>query len=496
MSKIKINQTVSQKQTQTLLIKPKMLQSLEILQAPILELETYLAQELQKNPMLELLEDDMEDKEKDNDKKESESKEEEKIDKEDDGIDEEMKELLEETQQLSEVLDAWAEFSTENYGLKQASEEADFEEKYSTNRNMITQEDIRDEFLEQLNYLGLNELEHDFAEELVESVNAHGYLPEDFDMFELSDEYHIDACRAEEIHLKILNLSPKGITARNMAECLIVQLDEEDPHFEHVQQILREDFSDLIHMRYKKIASKYGVSEKVITIWKEVISHLDPKPGLRILPLNPDYITPDVIIKKVGDRFEIISNDFSFSKVRLSRNYLNILKQVKNDRNAADYVREKINAAKFIIKSVYLRGRTLERVVRAIIKFQPDFFHEERGVLRPLTYSVIAEELGVNESTISRVVRSKYAETAYGTMCLKDFFTSKAGKDENYNSVSRHSVEIRIQELIKDEDKAKPYSDLDIANILKKEGTTVSRRVVTKYRKKMGILNSHLRSKK
>lgn len=493
MSKIKINQSVSQRQTQTLLIKPKMLQSLEILQAPILELETYLAQELQKNPMLEMLEEDQDDKEKDGKEEEKTEQEEKEIE---DTEDDELKELLDETRELSEVLDAWAEYSTENHGVKQASEEADFEEKYSANRNMITDTSQYDEFLSQLEDLDLEPLEFDFAEELLESVNDHGYLPEEFSILQLAEEYHIAAERAEEIHVMLLQLNPRGITSTNISECLMVQLENGNPHYEHVAQIIREDFDDLIHMRYRKIASKYGVSDKTVSLWKEIISHLDPKPGLRILPLNPDYITPDVTIKKIGQRFEIISNDFSFSRVKLSRNYLNVLKQVKNDRNAAEFVREKINAAKFIIKSVYLRGRTLERVVRAIIKYQPEFFHEERGVLRPLTYSVIAEELGVNESTISRVVRSKYAETSYGTMCLKDFFTSKAGKDENYNSVSRHSVEIRLQELIKEEDPAKPYSDLEIANLLRKEGTTVSRRVVTKYRKKLGILNSHLRSKK
>jgi RNA polymerase sigma-54 factor len=192
--------------------------------------------------------------------------------------------------------------------------------------------------------------------------------------------------------------------------------------------------------------------------------------------------------------FRII-NDFSFPKIRMSRRYKEILKQVKKNKEAVDYVRGKINSAKFLIKSVYLRSRTLERVTKAIMNNQTEFFYENNGVLKPLTYSVIAEELQVNESTISRVVRQKYADTPFGIMCLKDFFTSKAGKDNNYNSVSRHSVETKIKRMIDSENKQKPLSDQDIADELKKEGINVSRRVVAKYRKFKGILNSHLRRK-
>ena len=143
----------------------------------------------------------------------------------------------------------------------------------------------------------------------------------------------------------------------------------------------------------------------------------------------------------------------------MSRRYKSILKDVKSDRKAVEYVRGKINSAKFLIKSIYLRNKTLKRVVRAIIKYQYDFFYEDGGALKPLTYSVIAGELQVNESTISRVVRTKYADTPFGIMCLKDFFTSKAGKDLNYDAVSRQSVEVKVKRFIEAEDILKPLED-------------------------------------
>ncbi|MCF7911996.1 MAG: RNA polymerase factor sigma-54 [Candidatus Cloacimonetes bacterium] len=492
MSKLGINHSLHQKQTQTLLIKPKMLQSLEILAAPIIELETFLIQELQKNPMLELVEDNPEDEREEANETEVEDKPE---DSEENEELSEMQELIEETRELSKVLDSWQEYNSEQQNKLRNDADIGFEKRYESNLHMISQSNDTDRYLEQLEDYDFEEQELEYVEELIESANAHGYLPEELDIYELAEEYDINYERADEIHKIILQLHPKGITARNIAECLQSQLDPEDENYEIIFQILGEDFDDLIHKRYRKISVKYGVMERTVLTLKESISHLDPKPGLRILPSNPDYVTPDVIIKKIGDRFEIISNDYSFPHVHLSRNHLNVLNMVKEDRKALEYVREKINAAKFIMRSIYLRGRTLEGVVRAIIKHQPDFFYEENGTLRPLTYSVIANELGVNESTISRVVRSKYAETPFGMMCLKDFFTSKAGKDENYNSVSRHSVEARIAEYIDNEDPQNPISDLDLAEKLHDEGMTVSRRVVAKYRKRMGILNSHLRRK-
>ncbi|MDP8219804.1 MAG: RNA polymerase factor sigma-54 [Candidatus Stygibacter frigidus] len=491
MSKIGLNHNLHQRQTQTLLIKPKMLQSLEILAAPIIELETFLLHELQKNPMLELIEDNPEDEaENPNDQSEEKSET-----QDESGEDQELQELREEARELSEVLDSWQEYNSDQQNKLRNDEDLDFEKRYESNRNMVTQSNEIDKYMELLSQFTFKDLEYEYAEELIESVNEHGYLPEEMDIYELAEEYNINNERADEIHEIILNLNPKGITARNITECLQVQLDKEDEYYDVLYQLLLEDFDDLIHKRYRKISVKYGVMERTVLNWKEMISHLDPKPGLRILPANTDYVTPDVIIKKIGDRFEIISNDYSFPKVHLSRNYLNVLKMVKEDRKALEFVRDKINAAKFIMKSVYMRGRTLENVVRAIIKHQPEFFYEENGTLRPLTYSVIANELGVNESTISRVVRSKYAETPFGMMCLKDFFTSKAGKDENYNSVSRQSVEVRIKDYIDNEDPTNPISDLDLADKLHDEGLTVSRRVVAKYRKRMGILNSHLRRK-
>ena len=481
-----IRQTLAQRQTQNLLLKPKMLQSLEMLAMPLMQLETHLKQEMITNPMLELQEP--------RDEEDAEPTEKEKIteqiadDIEKEKEDEELKRTLEETKELSEILDAYQELSQESSYRIQQTEAINFDQILQTKENK------KQLFFDQLETLNLNKTEYEFAYELIESVDDHGFLPQEFSIENLAEEYGIKPERAEVIHQQILHLEPHGITARNIQECLLSQM-EIGEHNEHLIQLIKESFEDLIHKRYKKIASRYGVTVNTILHWRQQISQLDPKPGLRILNNQNNYVVPDVIIKRIGNDYEIIINDFSFPKIRMSRRYKEILKQVKKNKEAVDYVRGKINSAKFLIKSVYLRSRTLERVTKAIMNNQTEFFYENNGVLKPLTYSVIAEELQVNESTISRVVRQKYADTPFGIMCLKDFFTSKAGKDNDYNSVSRHSVETKIKRMIDGENKQKPLSDQDIADELKKEGINVSRRVVAKYRKFKGILNSHLRRK-
>jgi RNA polymerase sigma-54 factor len=478
----KLKQTLLYKQTQNLVLKPKMLQSLEMLALPLLELETQLKQELETNPMLELAEV----KEDEEQNAEIENDTVEPIKEEDD--DEDLQRTLKETEELSEILDSW------NEQYKEFSHKVGPEELPNYEQIIRAEEDKMKKFYFAIEKLGLTENEEEFAKDLVDAINDYGFLSEDFDFEKTAAQYHLAPERAEEIHQIIMRLEPKGITARNIKECLLAQVDDEKFH-PNIKKIIQNDFDDLIHKRYKKLAAKYEVSLNVMLMWKNQIAKLDPKPGLRLQKSQTNYITPDVIIKKVGNDYEVISNDYYIPRIRLSRRYKKILQIVKSDKKAISYVRDKVNSAKFLIKSIYLRGRTLERVTKAIIRNQVEFFYENSGVLKPLTYSVIAEELHVNESTISRVVRNKYADTPFGVMCLKDFFTSTAGKDDNYNSISSQNVEKIMRKMIDTEDKKNPLSDQDIADKLKEQGINVSRRVVAKYRKAMGILNSHLRKK-
>ncbi len=453
----------------------------------------HMKHELITNPMLELQEED-DSREPETDKKdehEHESPEVEiDIDIEPERNTEDLKETIDEAKELSEILDTWNDYhSDERSSTWESAEEIDHE------NTLRLQEDKKQEFYDQLDRHNLTEDEFEFATELIDSSNAHGFLPDDFDIDDLAIEYGIDHDRAKEIHQIVLHLIPSGITARDIPECLLAQLTPEQLENEVLAGVIREDFCDLIHRRYQNIATKYRISVDSVLEIKDEIALLDPKPGLRLVTNETNYMVPDVIIKKIDNEYELIVNDSFMPNIIISRRYRDIIKNMGKDRDALNYVRSKINSAKFLIKSMYMRNRTLERVMRSIIQHQRQFFYNETGILEPLTYSTIAAELQVNESTISRVVRSKYADTPFGVMCLKDFFTSTAGKDKNYDAVSRQLVERNIREMIEEEDKRRPISDQDIANILKEKGISVSRRVIAKYREGLGILNSRLRRK-
>ncbi|MDY0318565.1 MAG: RNA polymerase sigma-54 factor, partial [Candidatus Cloacimonadaceae bacterium] len=252
---------------------------------------------------------------------------------------------------------------------------------------------------------------------------------------------------------------------------------------------------NLIHRRFQKIASHYNVSEDTILLYRDQIAKLDPKPGLRILSSSAAYVYPDVTLKMIDGEYVVIINDHISPNIIISPRYRKMINRGYFDKETTSYVRERINSAKFLIKSIHMRMRTLEQVSRSIIKHQKDFFYNGSGVMQPLTYSVIAQDIGKSESTISRVVKHKYAETPYGIYAFKDFFTSTAGRDDNYESISRQQVKGCIIRLLETENKRKPLSDQALVELLKAKGMNISRRIIAKYRDELGILNSRLRRK-
>ncbi len=479
---------LSLRQKQELALKPKMLQSLKMLSLPALELEVYIKQELVNNPLLELREDkddeDLEEFVPESSTVESETP------LENTTSDPEFGQTLSEAKELTDTLDQWNEFHQDYEPYGSGGGDGDSEH---TEYLIRYEEDGKFKFLEALYPFDLNENELEFATELVENCDSYGFLPADFDLYDAAKFYNITPVNADKIHALILSLPPQGITARNLSECLMAQLNPEQKTNRILVGLVNEQFENLIHRRYQKIASHFGVAEEVIMAAREQVSHLDPKPGLRILSSNNNYIFPDVTIKKIDDEFIVVINDMITPNIVISSRYRKMITRGFKDKETMAFVRDKINSAKFLIKSIYMRMRTLERVTLSIIKHQNDFFYSGSGVMLPLTYSVIAQDLGVSESTISRVVKHKYAETPYGIYGLKDFFTSTAGKDDNYESVSRQRVKSQITKLIETESKDNPLSDQELVERLLGEGLTISRRIIAKYRDEMGILNSRLR---
>lgn len=479
-----MNQHTTLKQKQELALKPKMLQSLKMLALPILELESYIRHELQENPLLELRE------EKYDETPENESEETtDESTKELDDVDsqEELSKAVAEARQLTEILDQWNEYHSSNESSREDND-------WDQGETLIRYEgNSKDTFLEQLYPLNLPENEIDFITELVDSCDAYGFLAEDYDLEQVASRYGISPKRANELHEIVLHLNPQGLTARNISECLKAQLTDEQLNNHIICGMVCDQFENLIHRRYQKIASHFNVSEDTILAYREQIAKLDPKPGLRILNNNAAYVYPDVTLKMVDGEYVVIINDHITPNIIISPRYRKMINRGYFDRETLSFVRERVNSAKFLIKSIFMRMRTLQQVSLSIIKHQHDFFYNGSGIMQPLTYSAIAQDLGKSESTISRVVKYKYAETPYGIFAFKDFFTSTAGRDDNYESISRQKAKSCIIRLIDSEDKKKPLSDQELVDMLKQEGLNISRRIIAKYRDELGILNSRLR---
>lgn len=480
-----MDQYLSLKQKQELALKPKMLQSLKMLALPILELESYIKQELVNNPLLELREEKDED---DIDESNFEPPTPESNASIDDTEEvEKHVTTLSEARELTEILDQWNDYHS-GYDSWHGEGESDQAESL-----IRYEENGKEKFLEQLYPLDLPDREIDFVTDLIDSCDIYGFLPDGYDVISLGGKYGLSPARSDELHQLIMHLSPQGITARNISECLRAQLNEEQLQNRIICGMIGEHFDNLIHRRYQKIASQYGVSEDTVLSLREQIAKLDPKPGLRILSSNAAYVYPDVTLKIVDGEYVVIINDSITPNIIISPRYRKMINRGFFDKDTIQFVRERINSAKFLIKSIFMRMRTLERVSLSIIKHQRGFFYQGTGQMQPLTYAVIAQDLGVSESTISRVVKHKYAETPYGIFAFKDFFTSTAGIDDDYQSISRQKVKLHIMHLVENENKKKPMSDQELVDKLKSEGLYISRRIITKYRDELGILNSHLR---
>ena len=480
-----MDQYLSLKQKQELALKPKMLQSLKMLALPILELESYIKQELVNNPVLELREE-KDDDDIDEDKFEQTTPESNETLEEGENTETHC-ETIAEARELTEILDNWNDYHS-GYEAWHGDSETDHTESL-----VRYEENAKEKFMEQLYPMDLPDREIEFITDLIDSCNVYGFLPANFNIENLGRKYRIRKERAEELHQITKSLSPKGITARNITECLMAQFTEEQLDNRVLCGMVGDQFDNLIHRRYQKIASVLGVSEDTVLTAKETIGMLDPKPGLRILASSAAFVFPDVTLKLIDGEYVVIINDPITPNIIISPRYRNMINRGGNDKETTQFVRERINSAKFLIKSIFMRMRTLERVSLSIIKYQHDFFYLDTGQMHPLTYSVIAQDLGVSESTISRVVKHKYAETPYGIFAFKDFFTSTAGLDDDYQSISRQKVKTHLIHMIETESKRKPYSDQDLVDQLKADGLHISRRIVTKYRDELGILNSHLR---
>jgi RNA polymerase sigma-54 factor len=343
----------------------------------------------------------------------------------------------------------------------------------------------------QLNMGDFTEKQKEIGIQLIGNVDEDGYLKSSIE--EICDE---TGCCEEEVSetlALVQQFDPIGVCARDTRECLLIQVKFQDLTDTLVEKIISDHLDNLENKRYDKIAKSLSVSIQDIISAVSIITELEPKPGRQYNEEDVIYITPDIYVFKMGDDYQIVLNEDGMPKLRINNYYKDILNKGNSlPDNTKEYIQDKLKSAAWLIKSIHQRQRTIYKVTESIVDFQRDFFDKGVTHLKPLVLRDVAEHTQMHESTISRVTTNKYVHTPQGLFELKYFFNSSINSMDG-GSIASESVKEHIKNIIKAEEKSKPFSDQEVADKLKKLNIDVARRTVAKYRESLGILPSRKR---
>src|SRR6266567_465345 len=323
---------------------------------------------------------------------------------------------------------------------------------------------------------------------IIGNLDEDGYLRAGVD--EIAKGMGVTAEEVESTLRIVQAFDPTGVAARSVQECLLLQLTADAEPDPVSVEIVEKHFEDLERRRYADIARTLKLSLDRIMESVEEIQGLEPKPGRRFSPSEQRYIAPDVSIHKVGDDYVVVLNEEGIPRLRVNALYRSLLRRSSDE--AKQYVEQKLRSAVWLIKSVEQRQRTLRKVTQSLVKFQRDFLDKGVAHLRPLALRDVGEDIGMHESTISRVTTNKYVETPQGLFELKYFFHSGIASDSG-EMVSSVSIKKTIRDMVAAEDSGKPLSDQEVAQVLRGQGLNIARRTVAKYREELGIMPSHQR---
>lgn len=328
------------------------------------------------------------------------------------------------------------------------------------------------------------------AASIVGNLDGMGYLQSTVE--EIAEDAQASVPEVEVVLHALQRFDPVGVAARTPQECLLVQLEFYGYTDPVLIEIVREHLEDLEKKRYKPLAKKFKITMEEIKEYLDIIQTLDPLPGSHFSSSEPVYVSPDAYVYKYGDDFVIVLNEDGLPKLQLSPYYSGDMSRGSGGKDK-DYFQDKMRSAQWLMKSLYQRQRTLFKVLESIVKFQRDFFEEGVTKLKPLILKDVADDIGMHESTVSRITTSKYVATPHGIYELKFFFNSSLELDDG-TSVGSESVKALIKQLISGENHKKPVSDEQIADILKQKlQVNIARRTVAKYRMAMGIESSSKR---
>ena len=492
---------LSQRLTQSLVLAPQLQQSLALLQAPTLELKALVEQELQQNPVLEeadVTETDLQERLTGDGEAPAEVVDlaeppadvnfdpaTEKPEVSDTPTDD----FQAEFEKLVQLDQEWRDhFSQTNSPIRATAE--DEERRQFMFDSIVAPTSLQEMLLEQVRESNLPEDQWPIAEVLIGNIDDYGYLkatPE-----ELSVAANVPADKISEVLSVIQAFDPAGVGARDLRECLMLQLERSKQESTLEYRIVRDYMEALGKRRIPEIARGTACELDEVQEALERIARLEPRPGRAFLPDNDQYVLPEVFVQRAGDDFLVTNNNEHIPHLRISNTYKDLMAQGENSAEVRNYIREKIRAGKFLIKSLHQRQATILNIAKEIVKRQHDFMDKGVAFLKPLTMVQVAEVVGVHETTVSRAVSGKYMQTPQGIFEMKYFFTAGI-QTATGDGVSNTSVKDMIAEIFKGEDTTKPLSDQEVVKMLKEKGIVIARRTVAKYRTELNILPSNLR---
>ncbi len=459
----------------------QMIQSLKLLQVNTLQLEQLLKTELEMNPVLETTEEQEPELETEDEKLE-EKEEEEKESEEEEDLD------------VSEDSIDWEEYLEEGFEMspRVSEEERSDEDRYEP--QPVYRASLAEHLENQLSEKKISERLRLLVRYLINSLEADGYLRVPMD--QVVEHTKADVYEIEEALNVIWGMDPAGVGARSLQECLLLQLRRRGWSNTLAGRVVSQTWELFEKMKIHEIAKRLGVELAQVQEALNVIKTLNPKPGYSVSEENPSTIIPDLIVEKVDGEFLVMLNDRSVPQLHINRNYAKMIRRGSTVRTEVKkYVREKLNGAAWLIRSIEQRRTTMLKVMYAIIEKQQDFFEKGPPNLNPLKLQDVADMISMHISTVSRVTSNKYVQTIHGIYELKYFFTEALGQDSDGSDISVEKIKNRIRELVEEENSTRPLSDQRISDILSREGLKVARRTVAKYREQLKILPARLRQK-
>jgi len=470
---------------QELKINPRLYQAMDLLYMPLLDLQQHIKQEMLNNPFLDLEEPAVTDEELATPEKEKEEQ------KEENEID-------------------WEEILLD--GFETGGRRAEYEDREHFEPVSVEARDLYDHLHDQLNLLRLNAREVLIGEEIIGNIDENGYVTCSIEQVRdslnqwIEDDGAVDDDTGEpllpvefvEIEAMldtIQGFDPPGIGARNLRECLILQLRDAGQEGTLAWNIVDRYFDQLINHRWSEVSKEVGITPQEVCEAADDIAKLDPKPGLKYAAPTEDYIVPDLIVDKIDGDYLVFLNDTSLPRLRLSRAYREIARdKTKYKGENKEFISSKLNSAHWMIQAIEQRRQTMLKVMNFIVDRQREFFEKGVQYLRPLTLREVAEVINMHESTVSRVTNEKFVQTPRGVLPLKFFFSSGLSTTSG-EDVSARAIKARIRKLVTDENEKKPLTDQAIVNILREEGVQIARRTVAKYRDQLGILSARMRKR-